>query len=421
MKTTNHRLTLTTATLLGAVFTLGHISPLAAAENYFKSTTGSWNTAGNWVSGYVPSQSASTGTAVIGGAYTGTAMLNSGTGTAIVVQVGKSLSSNSRLQVGGSGVLTGVRTIALGGIEGTATGVLEIRDNALVSSTTTIVGHTSGRGTLMLDGGTLRTDTLTIGLNAGSNGVLEIGREGTGQIVKMDGTATTITGGSGTGMLNFAHSGHIDFDNPIAAPNIQLVQRGFGATTLTADSIQVRTFSVINGRMNLSAGTTLTVSGTSSVVGPVSSLGGEGHITGGRLTVQGTGRLATTLTLSGGLTLSSGAVLDYADEGLLLNGGILTINNGGIVIDFSNSTLGSQPYLIMDYANTTGNNVLADGSQFIATGLDPDITGSFSVVNNQLFFNATAVPEPSLYFLLGAGLGVLLISRLRNRKSQTQD
>ncbi|MDR1144696.1 MAG: PEP-CTERM sorting domain-containing protein [Verrucomicrobiales bacterium] len=36
------------------------------------------------------------------------------------------------------------------------------------------------------------------------------------------------------------------------------------------------------------------------------------------------------------------------------------------------------------------------------------------MANNQLTFNATAVPEPSTWFLIGAGLGALALIRRRS-------
>jgi hypothetical protein len=47
------------------------------------------------------------------------------------------------------------------------------------------------------------------------------------------------------------------------------------------------------------------------------------------------------------------------------------------------------------------------------------MTGTFTVENNQLTFNATAIPEPSTWFLLGTGLGILLLTAHRRRNVQS--
>jgi hypothetical protein len=47
---------------------------------------------------------------------------------------------------------------------------------------------------------------------------------------------------------------------------------------------------------------------------------------------------------------------------------------------------------------------------------DTGVEGTFAVQNGQLTFTANAVPAPSAYFLLGAGLGALLLAAHYRRR-----
>jgi hypothetical protein len=47
------------------------------------------------------------------------------------------------------------------------------------------------------------------------------------------------------------------------------------------------------------------------------------------------------------------------------------------------------------------------------------MTGTFTIDGTQLTFHATAIPEPSTWFLLGTGLGILLLTAHRRRNVQS--
>jgi hypothetical protein len=415
MKSPTRSLILTTTALLGALFTLGHLSP-AQAQNQFTPDYGDWNNTTNWSTGTVPGQSSTTGTAIIGmQTYSGTAYLSSGTGTAIAVQIGRSGNGVGGLLVNG-GTLSGVRSVEIGGSVNDGTGTLEISNAGIVSGTTTYVGHSYGQGTLLLNGGTLKTNTLHLAFGASSAGVLEIGGDGSGQITRMDNsTATAITGGSGTGTLKFTHSGNINFANAISGANLSLEHHS-GTTTLTASS-NVKNLSVSGGVLNLGAAATLTLqNGSAATVGDGGTLGGAGTLAGGPLTVAAGGRLVTTLTLANGITLQTGAILDYVGNasGLVVSDGTpITIGNG-ILVDFSGVTLtDGESYLIARFGEDYGDTLNANS--FTATGLGDGMTGTFTaeVPHGELLFHATAVPEPTTWLLLSVGFGALALSRRR--------
>ncbi|MDR1305606.1 MAG: right-handed parallel beta-helix repeat-containing protein [Verrucomicrobiales bacterium] len=123
------------------------------------------------------------------------------------------------------------------------------------------------------------------------------------------------------------------------------------------------------------------------------------------LTVGADALLAGGGTVSN-LIMDTGAILGYTDELTVTTS--ITIGDN-IIIDFSNLT-GTGDYTVLDWSGATGGESISD-DQFTIAG--DGVEGTFNVDNGKLVFNATAVPEPSIWFLIGLGLGALALIRRR--------
>ncbi|MDR1145179.1 MAG: PEP-CTERM sorting domain-containing protein [Verrucomicrobiales bacterium] len=114
------------------------------------------------------------------------------------------------------------------------------------------------------------------------------------------------------------------------------------------------------------------------------------------------------------LTLGTGAIYKYTGGSLTVTGSISIGNN--VTIDLSNflNPADLEGLTILDWSGATGAEELnLNQFNFItAQSTDP---GDFTIENGQIIYTTAAVPEPSIWFLLGAGFGVLALLRLRRQ------
>ncbi|MDR1303801.1 MAG: PEP-CTERM sorting domain-containing protein [Verrucomicrobiales bacterium] len=129
---------------------------------------------------------------------------------------------------------------------------------------------------------------------------------------------------------------------------------------------------------------------------------------------NGTLIISTNVGTVSDLILNDGAVL-VVDHNLN-NGGLpLTVTGSldfsSLTVDFSNIFVqNGQDYVLIDYSAATGS----EGNWTLtAIGLGEGQQGGFFTQDGLLLFNTAAVPEPSTWLLLGAGLGALTLIRRR--------
>ena len=237
----------------GSAFTFGGLSASADGPAYWVTLEGSGSnpvvlTVGNnnadtlFASRLIGAGSLiKTGTGTLlftgGSVYQGATTVNNGT---LAVGLGGQISQTSSITVDSitpgtsasllaSGTLLDSTVTSLGnaaiGVSGT--GFLKIQDDGLVN-----LGGISGSGTLTLASGTGSVGTLAIG-NGGVAGTLN---------------AAVVTGGSGTGLIQFNHSNVNYVFAPQIAGSTAVNQMGPGTTILTASNTHF-------GATNLSAGT----------------------------------------------------------------------------------------------------------------------------------------------------------------------
>jgi hypothetical protein len=255
------------------------------------------------------------------------------------------------------------------------------------------------------------------------------------------GGVTHITGDS-TGTIFIGDNGGGGLDNYVEVSNVNLQTTGNIAVsnlsgtsnvTVTSGTLLVANMETGNqgGNVTIAGGAKLQTNYEVGIKsGYLLSGGGTVDSSNGSVHIYNGGRLDTSISFDSGssggfgyLALDSGAILVFAEDSpLTILGTNFEMDTWGTVfVDFSSSSLvDGNDYVIIDWTGVTNmREDYFDVNAFTATNLGPDMGGSFTVEGSQLTFTAGAVPEPSTYFLMGAGLGLLLLAARYRRKVQT--
>jgi hypothetical protein len=246
--------------------------------------------------------------------------------------------------------------------------------------------YATGTSTLTLTGGTITTGSSSahgIYLITRSTGTVSLNHNTiTGNILATGISTLNLTGNNGT----------------VLTGNVTVTLGSTVGLTLSGEG------SKFTGNVTRSADSTVTLDiNNGATLGDAATA----NTINGEVTIHDGGHLVITLTLANGLTLEAGAVLDYAgnNTGLLVKGGAVTVSDG-IMVDFGGVTVeAGDEFIVLDWNGATLSGSISETS-FTAANLGVDVDGSFSVANNQLIFTASAIPEPSVYFLIGTGLGI---------------
>ena len=313
-----------------------------------------------------------------------------------------------------------------------------VADGASASAGTTVIGNYGATGanslTLTGAGSTFTTGSLTLAVSATSNGTLNLG-SAAGAAATAAGIldTATVTGGLGAAVLQFNTTG------TALAPTYFTrdgTSTGTGVNTTGGLSlVNTAGTTVLSGTLAHTGATwvnggTLRVNGslTASAVTVASgaTLGGSGTI-GGLATFESGAHLAPgnspgTLTFTGGLTLSTGSILDFqlgtTSDLIVVSGGTLTgPSSGTITVNLTDSggfTAGT--YTLID---ATGATLTSIGATSLDLGATIEgYTYTFAQNGNlfQLIATASAVPEPSTCAaLFGAVTLAFVVIRRRSR------
>ncbi len=253
----------------------------------------------------------------------------------------------------------------------------------------------------VVNGGAFTVDsgsgTVLLGQTVTGTGVLNVGTGGAAGIIN----ASEITTGSGRGQVNFNHTGALAFA-PKLTGSLSVAKLGSGTTTLTnantytggtrleqgtlllghATALGTGTLTMANattlGRTitNLFIDNALVLEGDATFAG--TGFGGSFLFTNSVLLTDGTHRISAvgtgnprfegTVSGNGGLTLTSGAMLQLYGQGTYT--GLTTIENGGFL-----DALSAGNAIVGDVVVDTGG-ILAIGNEDIADTSSVTVNGT---------------------------------------------
>lgn len=382
---------------------------------------------------------------------TGASNNAAGTGTVTVTGEGSTWANNGGLTVGNYG--TGILDIENGGTVsntqgrlgyyGTGTGTVTVtgEGSTWVNSTGLLIGR-AGTGTVNIeDGGTVTVSdgagTVTLGSNAATaSGTVNIGTGGAAGTLE----AAEVTTGTGTGQVNFNHTGTVDFGAKLTG-TLAVAKLGAGTTILTGVSTYTGATSVDAGSLlvNGSLGDTAVTVASGATFGGTGLVSGPVALEAGAILAPGSGSIGTfaagDTTWAGGATylweISDASATSGTGWDLFSVAGVLALNaTTADLFTISLTSLATEGVLAgfdaaQDYdfviATATGGITGFDANAFALdlSGLGTGYTGSWSLGLSEggagLVLSYSAVPEPATCAALfgGAALAGALVWRRR--------
>jgi hypothetical protein len=312
--------------------------------------------------------------------------------------------SNGYVGLAGNGMFSqssGTNSVATiyFGFQAGSSGTYNLGGKGVLDTVTEYLGY-AGNGTIFQTGGTNSCNKLVFGSFSGSGGTYNLN----GGLL----ATSSIAASAGTAVLN-VQGGTLQSAGG-------LTKTGSGALTITGTCSIAGSTTVAQGKLlvdGILASPVLANSG--------STLGGNGHLTS--VTIKAGGHLAPgnplgSLQLSGSLTLSAGAAMDYgldmpADSSLVsMPAGVLSLS-GQQFSDFNFSTLsgfGAGAYTLVDAGSINGSLGANHG------GTINGLPASIAIQGNDLVLNV--VPEPGtlgITVLIAIGLVARAVVSRRSR------
>ena len=392
--------------------------------------------------------------------------------TGLTIGSGNTNTANGTVNVGGSGSkieVRGVNAFITVGAGPLATGRLNIRDGALVQTTLMGIADNGATGTTRLDNATLRLSgqwqgssqplgaSLSVGAGVGSVGALTLDH-GAQLRIENAGLASTALGlggygdsPQGTGVLNVANGSRIDVSSASGQGQVFIGHSGTGVATfssgsaLTADYVGVGAVLGSDGGVGTLIVNQSTITATTIEIGARGYVGGNGTLVGHIINrgVFSPGNSPGTLVIDGSFVNAAGGrlVLEVETDG---HGGFNTdhlIFAAGTAVDLSGLQvsfrfLGNtdptafQASGLFDvdsfFQQRSGTGVDADLSHALFQSVRFSATANAYAVSNFSFtaeggavFTAAAVPEPSTWLMLLAGMaGLMCIARRRRHRGE---
>jgi len=337
---------------------------------------------------------------------------------------------------GGSLIKNGSGTLTLGSSSSTYTGGTSLNGGAIAIAS----DNAFGTGTVTIADGTrigsYATTARTISNNVTVNGNFTVGGFN---------NSTTFNGAMDLG----ASTRTVTLDNSATVGGAVTGLGGLIVTSTTNRSLTLGGNNTYSGATTVSGSSILRVNGTlasSSVIVDVgATLGGSGVISNATTingihspgNSPGLQTFVTDLSYGGAATfsfelISNATGVRGTDFDAVNVGGNLSITNGaqfnitlngvGSAVDFTLGFWGSnQSWLVFDSTGvgTTSGNFGIGSVSLDISGNNYSAFGSFATsvdVNNDLYLNWTAVPEPSTYALIGMAAAAFAGYTIRRRK-----